>query len=282
MRTTQAHRYARWSIVIAALLVISVFGVYLRRSWLANQARRNSPPSVPASVERSSEGFTYTQGSGDHVLFIVHASSATTFKGNAKDAEKNALLNVWITVMGRKGDRHDVIHTQSCDFYRPVTEKIHDVKTLKSADRGTIACIGEVQMDLQSAADAKRAENAAPGVTVDPRIIRVVTRGVTFDGTTADAHTEQPVDFQFSGGQGRAVGANYGSDDGTLELLRDVHLSLKATPPKNTRNFGKTLADPILIDVTCSSVIFRREAKTAVLKGHVVVNQVTPLMASGE
>src|ERR1017187_4810642 len=128
MRTTQANRYALGSVIIAAVLVIAVFGVYLRRSWQSNEAKKNSPPSVPASVQRSSEGFSYTQGNGEHTLFTVHASSATTFKGapnasSIKDAEKNVLLNVSGTVYGRKGDRNDNIRTNSCDFYRPENER---------------------------------------------------------------------------------------------------------------------------------------------------------------
>jgi len=273
MRRTQANRYALASVIIAAMLVIAVFGVYLRRSWRDREAKKNSPPSVPASVERSSEGFTYTQGSGDHALFVVHASSATTFRGSIKEAEKNLLVNVAITVYGRKGDRNDVIHTDACDFYRPETGKNPDAK--KSSDRGSMICAGEVKMDLQSQKDAKRVSAVPSGTNIDPRIVRVVTKGVTFDSNTADAHTDQPVDFQFSGGQGHAIGANYGSDDGTLELLRDVHLSLKAAPPQSARNQNKTSSAPIPVEVTGSSIVFRREAKTAVLHGPVVVTQVT-------
>jgi lipopolysaccharide export system protein LptA len=280
MRTAQANRYALASIIIAAILVIAVFGVYLRRSWQAKEAKKNSPPSVPASVERTSEGFTYTQGSGDHVLFVVHAASATTFKGapnaaSIKDAEKNVLLNVSITAYGRNGDRNDNIHTNSCDFYQPTSEKNADGKVQKSDDRGSMICAGEVKMDLQSAKDAKRVSDAPPGTVVDPRIVRVVTTGVTFDISSANGHSDQPVDFQFSGGQGHAVGANYGSDEGTLELLRDVHLSLKATPPQSARNQSKSAAAPIPVEVTGSSLLFRRESKTAVLRGPVVVTQVT-------
>jgi len=275
MRTTHANRYALASVVIAALLIISMLAVYLNRSRLANEAKKNSPPSVPASVQRSSEGFTYTQGSENHVLFVLHASSATTFRGSLKDAEKNLLLNVLITVYGRNGDRNDVIHTAACDFYRPESEKIPGPKAPKSADRGSIICASEVQMDLQSAKDAKRVAGEPSGSNLDPRIVRILTKGVTFDSSDADAHTDQPVNFQFSGGQGHAIGANYGSDDGTLELLRDVHLSLRALPPKNARNQSKTSAAPIPIEVTGSSVVFRREAKTAVLRGPVVVTQVT-------
>lgn len=273
MRRTQANRYALASVIIAAMLVIAVFGVYLRRSWCDREAKKNSPPSVPASVERSSEGFTYTQGSGDHILFVVHASSATTFRGSLKEAEKNLLVNVGITVYGRNGDRNDVIRTDACDFYRPETDKNSDAK--KSSDRGSLICAGEVKMDLQSAKDAKRVTDAPAGNNVDPRIVRVVTKGVTFDSGTADAHTDQPVDFRFSGGQGHAIGANYRSNDGTLELLHDVHLSLKAMPPQSARNQSKTSSAPIPIEVTGSSIVFRREAKTAVLHGPVVVTQVT-------
>jgi lipopolysaccharide export system protein LptA len=275
MRRTQANRFALASVIIAAILVIAVFGVYLRRSWRDREAKKNSPPSVPASVERSSEGFTYTQGSGDHMLFVVHASSATTFRGSIKEAEKNLLVNVGITVYGRNSDRNDVIHTDACDFYRPETEKNPDPKAPRSLNRGSIVCAGEVKMDLQSAVDAKRASNALVGGNIDPRIVRVVTKGVTFDSSTADAQTDQPVDFQFSGGQGHATGANYGSGDGTLELLRDVHLSLKATPLQSAKSQNKTSGAPIPIEVTGSSIVFRREAKSAVLHGPVVVTQIT-------
>ena len=208
-------------------------------------------------------------------LFVVHASSATTFRGSIKEAEKNLLLNVGITVYGRNSDRNDVIHTDACDFYRPETDKNSDAKAAKSSGRGSIICAGEVKMDLQSAKDAKRVSNAAAGNNMDPRIVHVITKGVTFDSSTADAHTDQPVDFQFSGGQGHAIGANYGSNDGTVELLHDVHLSLKATPPQSARNQSKSSSAPIPVEVTGSSIIFRREAKTAVLRGPVVVTQVT-------
>src|SRR5580698_5533453 len=137
MRTTQAHRYARWSVIVAAALIVAMVVVYLRRSWQANEAKKNSPPSVPASIERKSEGFSLSRNNGAGTLFTLHASSATTFKGAAnssslKDAEKNVLLDVVITVFGRKGDRNDVIHTYSCDFYQADADKGAGAKAAKS------------------------------------------------------------------------------------------------------------------------------------------------------
>ena len=287
MRRTQANRYAIASVVVAALLVIAVLGVYLRRSRQAAEAKKNSPPSVPSSIERSSEGFTYTSygnqnapGSRDHVVFVVHASSATTFKGapnasSLKDAEKNVLLNVQGTVYGRNEDRNDNIHTNSCDFYQQESDKNSNTKSQKSSDRGSMICSGEVLMDLQSAKDAKRAASAQQGGVSDPRIIHVVTKGVMFEIGSADGHTDQRVDFQFSGGKGTAIGAEYNGDDGTLQLLHDVHLFLNATPPQSAKNQSKTSSAPIPVDVVGSSLIFRREAKTAILHGPVIVTQVT-------
>jgi lipopolysaccharide export system protein LptA len=280
MRRTQANRFALASVIIAAVLVIAVFGVYLRRSWRDKEAKKNSPPSVPASVERSSEGFTYTHSSGEHVLFVVRAATATTFKGvpsgsSIKDVEKNVLADVSGTVYGRNGDRNDRVRTNSCDFYRPENEKGSDAKASGTDDRGSIVCGGEVGMDLQSAKDAKRAASASAEGAIDSRTVHVVTKGVTFDVSSADAHTDQPVAFQFSGGQGTAIGANYKGDDGTLELLHDVHLSLKALPPQSARNPNKSSTAPIPIEVTSSSIVFRREAKSAVLHGPVVVTQIT-------
>jgi lipopolysaccharide export system protein LptA len=287
MRRTQANRYAIASVVVAALLIIAVLGVYLRRSRQAAEAKKNSPPSVPSSIERSSEGFTYTSygnqnapGSRDHVVFVVHASSATTFKGapnasSLKDAEKNVLLNVQGTVYGRNEDRNDNIHTNSCDFYQQESDKNSNTKSQKSSDRGNMICSGEVLMDLQSAKDAKRVASAQPSGVSDPRIIHVVTKGVMFDIGSADGHTDQRVDFQFSGGKGTAIGAEYNGDDGTLQLLHDVHLFLNATPPQSAKNQSKTSSAPIPVDVVGSSLIFRREAKTAILHGPVIVTQVT-------
>ncbi len=280
MRRTQANRYAIASVVVAALLIIAVLGVYLRRSRQAAEAKKNSPPSVPSSIERSSEGFTYTQGSGDHIVFVVHASSATTFKGapnasSLKDAEKNVLLNVRGTVYGRNEDRNDNIHTNSCDFYQQESGKNSNTKSQKSSDRGSMICSGEVLMDLQSAKDAKRGGSPQPGDVSDPRIIRVITKGVTFDISSADGHTDQRVDFQFSGGKGTAIGADYNGDDGTLQLLHEVHLSLNATPPQSAKNQSKSSVAPIPVDVVGSSLIFRRDAKVAVLHGPVIVTQVT-------
>ena len=103
MRTTQAHRYARWSAIVAAVLAVVVLAIYFRRSWQANQAEKNAPPPVPSSIQKSSQGFSWTWGNQDHTLLVLHASNATEFKkGNL-----SVLNDVSVTIYGAKGDRAD-------------------------------------------------------------------------------------------------------------------------------------------------------------------------------
>lgn len=255
MRTTQANRLARGAAIIAALLAIGVFAIYLRRSWQAREMEKHEPPPVPSTVQRSSQGFSFSKVEKDLTLFTVRASSATEFK----DGGRSVLVDVWITIFGRKGDRSDNIHTHSCDY-------------ISNPDR--IVCSGQVQMDLESAEDARRAAAAPKGTADDSRVVHVVTTGVTFDRDSGDSTTEQPVEFHFSGGEGRAVGARYHSDDGVLELHHDVRVKLIVQPSHHeaTQALPPTSSSSP-VDVTGTSLEFRRDARTVVLQGPVVVSE---------
>ncbi len=255
MRTRDANRYARWAAIVASLLAVIVLIVFVRRSWQAHSAEKQAPSPVPAAVERTSQGFTYTKGEGVNKLFTIRASNATVYK----EGNRSLLMDVWITVYGRKGDRNDNIHTRSCDY-------------LESAER--VTCAGEVQMDLESAEDARRAassspDNEPPGGAFVPRIVHVITRGVTFDRDSGDAVTDLPVEFKFPGGEGRAVGANYASANGTLNMRHDIHLNLAPPAPKGTT----TNAAPLPVELDGSSLEFQREAYVILLRGPVLGRQ---------
>src|SRR6202035_3379307 len=85
-------------------------------------------------------------------------------------------------------------------------------------------CNGEVQIELESAADVER---AAKDPSTPPQIVHVETRGVKFDQATGAATTDQPVTFTFPSGSGDAVGAEYNSQEGTLRLLENVRMKLR-------------------------------------------------------
>src|SRR5712691_9529903 len=138
MRRSEAARYARWSAGAALLLASATAGIYLQRKWVEYREKRNAPAPAPKDVTRLSSGLTFSKMDGDRKIFTVEASKATDFK----DKEASLLEDVKITIFGKTGERHDTIHTQSCQY-----EKLG----------GNITCSGEVQMDLQSAAEAERA-----------------------------------------------------------------------------------------------------------------------------
>lgn len=205
MKRSEAARYARWS-ALAALVLVGITGtVYLRRQWVAHVEIKKAPPPLTEDKERQSIGLTLSKNEGDRTIFTVEASKSTDFKGQ----DISLLEDVKITVYGKLGDRHDVIHTQTCNYAK--------------ADGG-IQCSGNVQMDLQSAADVQRAKRKGAS---QANVIHVETSAVTFEKSTGRAQTVQPVKFTFTNGDGDGVGAVYFSEEGVLRLIKDARITLR-------------------------------------------------------
>src|SRR5882724_6710784 len=248
MKRSEAAKYARWSAAAALLLASLTVGVYLERKWVAYREQQKAPPPAPKDVTRLSSGLTFSKGEGTQKIFTVEASKATDFR----DKDASWLQDVKITIFGNKGERHDTIHTQSCQYEKA---------------GGNMACSGEVQIDLESRADAERAAKS-PGIKPEQKV-HVETRGVVFNRATGLARTDQPVKFVFPNGTGEAVGIEYHSEEGTVRLLRDVQLSLK--PPEN-HSAGKKTANVNTkepIRVTGKSLDFGRDSRTMQLDGPV-------------
>jgi len=212
MKRSEAARYARRSALAALVLALITGGIYLERQWVAHVEIKRAPPPLTEDKERQSIGLTLSKNEGDRTIFTVQASKSTDFKG--KDI--SLLEDVKITVFGKMGDRHDVIHTQSCNYAKA---------------NGGIQCDGNVQMDLQSAADAERAKHHAEA---QGNVIHVETRGVTFEKSTGRAQTVQPVKFTFANGDGEGTGAVYFSDEGMLRLTKDVRITIRTTEVPKT------------------------------------------------
>src|SRR5580693_3531485 len=112
MRNSEAQKYARWSLAVAGLLALVVAGVYLRNVWIARQAEKKAPPSVPPTIEQRSNEFAYSKVEGQRTIYTVRASRATEFK----EGSRNLLEDVSIVVYGKNGDRNDTMVTRACDF----------------------------------------------------------------------------------------------------------------------------------------------------------------------
>jgi lipopolysaccharide export system protein LptA len=258
MKRSEAARYARWSALLAFVLAASTGFVYLKRQYTAHVEKRNAPPAPPRDVERQSSGLTFSKVDGTRTIFTVQAAKSTDFKGQ----DASLLEDVLITVFGKNSDRHDVIHTQSCQYAK--------------ADGG-VQCNGEVQMELQSAADAERARQQSAALA---NIIRVETRGVTFERVTGRAQTVQPVKFTFPNGSGDGLGAVYSSEEGQLRLIRDVHLKMNASAA--SKSSGKQSAASSEVDVQGSSLEFGKVSRTLLLSGPVTATTATQQLSAGE
>jgi lipopolysaccharide export system protein LptA len=239
MRRTEAARYARWSAAVALLLACLTAGVYLKRGWQRIIERKAAPPPAPLNVEKQSSGLTFSKMDGPSKIFTVEASKSTDFK----DQNASLLENVIVTIFGKAGDRHDTIHTQSCQYRK---------------DSGGVTCNGDVQIDLESAADVAR---SAKDHAMQPQIVHVETRGVNFDQRTGAAITDQPVTFTFPNGSGDAVGAEYNSQEGTLRLLQNVRLKLEPPAKKDTGKKPPPSGPTEEVLVSGSSLDFGRDAR---------------------
>jgi lipopolysaccharide export system protein LptA len=255
MRNSEARRYARWSAGVAILLAAVVAGEYLRGVWVAKQAAKKAPPAVPAAVEQRSNEFSFSKVEGQRTIYTVRASHTTEFK----EGSRNLLEDVSITVYGKKGERNDTLRTRACDFI---------------SSTGKIGCAGEVRIKLQAGGGAAASANA----------VQVVTSGVSFDRDTGLARTDKQVTFRWPAGEGRAMGVQYNSNDGTLRLDNNVEMTLTISPPGHIP--GGPQAEPTpapeaaepqekAVHLTGDSMLFRRGAHTVQILGAVHALQTT-------
>src|ERR1051326_2405531 len=210
MLRSEAARYARWSAIVALVLASLTALTYFRRNWVRHLEKKNAPPAAPMDVSRQSAGINFKKVEQNRTIFEVAASKSTEFKGH----DANLLEDVRITIYGKTGERHDVMHTRSCEYAR---------------ENGGILCSGEIEIELMTAGDWQRTANdanAAKAVATE-----IQTRGVTFDRASGLARTDQKVTFAFPNGTGEAVGLEYRSEEGTVRLLHDVEFKLTQAAP---------------------------------------------------
>ncbi len=263
MLRSEAARYARWSAAVALLLAAVTTAVYLERHWKTYLDKKKAPPAAPVDVSRLSNGINFKKVDRSQTVFEVQASKSTEFKGQ----DASLLEDVRITIFGKTGERHDVIHTQSCRYGK---------------EDGGITCSGDVQIDLLSAADVQRVSRdpaAAKSLTT-----HVETRDVTFNRSSGIAQTDQQVTLVFPNGNGDAVGMDYDSEEGTVRLRRNVRLTLLQPPGtaarKTSRQTDSQLAQEV--HVKGSSLDFGRETRVMRLHGPAEAETPTERLTAGQ
>ena len=258
MKRSEAARYARWSALTALALASLTVGIYVYRQWIAHVERRKAPPPLAENQERRSIGLTISKNEGDRTIFTVQASKST----DLKTEDISVLEDVTVTVFGKLGDRHDVIHTHSCRYEKA---------------SGSIACSGVVQIDLESAVDAARAHSQT---AAKPNLIHVETSAVTFNRASGKAETSQPVKFTMPNGDGEGVGATYLSDDGVLRLQKDVRITLNETGPFAAGK--KQNAPPSNVILQGTSLELGKQTGRIALDGPATATTPTQQLAAGQ
>ena len=268
MLRSAAARYARWSAMVALVLAAVTLLAYARRDWVRHIEKKNAPPAAPVDVSRQSAAITFKKVEQNHTIFEVAASKSTEFKGQ----DASLLEDVQITIFGKAGNRHDVIHTQSCRY---------------RLEKGDIECSGDVQIDLMNAADARRTAGkpeAAKAVAT-----HIETRGVKFGRASGLAQTDQKVAFAFPSGHGEALGLEYKSEEGTVHLLHDVRFTLQQSAPSAAKArstkpsaAGSQMTPPQEMLVTGSSLDFGRDSRLLHLLGPAEAETKTEHLSAGE
>jgi len=245
MLRSEAARYARWAATVAVVLALTVAGTYAYRSFEAARARRRAPPVVPPAVQKQSAEFSFSKVEQDRKLFTVRASRATEYLAGGLAQ----LEDVWITIYGRTGQRFDNIHTRNCD-YAPTT--------------GKITCSGEVQIDLESAEEARQ----RPG----QRVIHVGTVNVVFNRESGELHTRNPVVFRFPYGHGRGIGVTYSTREAKFTVHREVEFTL-------TAGRGSIAIEPVVL--TGAGLEYQRDSRVMRLLPPVHVKQGSRELSAG-
>jgi lipopolysaccharide export system protein LptA len=258
MLRSEAARYARWSAAIALALAGVTAIVYLERGWIRHVEKKTAPPPAPVDVSRQSVGINFKKGEGNHTTFEVAASHSTEFKGQ----DASLIEDVKITIFGKAGDRHDIIHTQSCRY------------------GSGIVCAGDVQIDLLSALDAVHTANNPAAAAA--RTTHVETRGVRFDRASGVAQTNQRVTFKFPNGTGSATGLEYKSEEGTVRLLNNVQLTLTQSAASDGNAEGADRPAQQEVHVRGTSLDFSRDTRVMHLRGPAEAETPKERLSAGE
>lgn len=201
MRITVA-RLRQAILILAGLLVAVLIGFFAYARYRIHRIERDLPAKLGINIQQTASGYTYSQSSGGHTLFTIHASRLIQYKsgGNA------TLHDVSITLYGPAGSsRVDKIY--GSDFsYDPKGQ--------------IVQALGKVSIDLQGFGSGNASKQDR---------IHVTTSGLVFNQKTGTADTDKYTEFAFPKASGNCTGAHYNSKTGVLVLDSQIEMTTTAT-----------------------------------------------------
>lgn len=190
-------RLRRGILILGGLLVAILIGFLTYAHYRLRRFEHDLPARLGVNIQQTANGYTYSQSSGGHTLFTIHASKLIQFRrgGNA------ALHDVSITLYGPPGSKR--------------TDKIYGANFDYDAKDQIIRAQGAVEIDLQG---------LGSGTASAANTIHVKTSGLVFNQKTGEADTSQYTEFAFPKASGNATGAHYDSRTGVLTLDSRVNM----------------------------------------------------------
>ncbi len=211
----------RTLVLVAGCLVVVALIVFLGVGrWRSRLNLREIPKKLGINIQQEANGVTYTQASGGHTLFKIHASKVVQLKQGGK-----ALLHdVQIELYGDDGKRVDRIAGDEFEYDqkegRAVAAGPVEI-TLMQPGQSASSAPGSAGPRSKGTVLANATQDAAQGE------IHVKTSGLTFDQKSGLAATPNKVDFSVRQGSGSSIGATFDSDKGLLVLNSAVQLDLR-------------------------------------------------------
>jgi lipopolysaccharide export system protein LptA len=213
MRLTLA-RLRQGIVVLACLLAVVLAGFFFYARYRVRRFEKDLPGKLGMDIQRTANGFTYSQSSQGHTLYTIHASKLFEYKtgGHA------TLRDVEITLYGAPGsNRSDKIYGSEFDYDKAT---------------GIVTARGAVQIDLASFGGDNPPSPPQPGMQPAPqdpgdaqqKTIHIKTSGLVFNQKTGEATTQEHTEFALPRAAGSSTGASYNSKTGLLVLDKDVVL----------------------------------------------------------
>lgn len=197
MRITVA-RLRRAILILACLLMAVLIGFFVYARYRLHRLERDLPARLGINIQQTASGYTYSQSSGGHTLFTIHASRLIQYKrgGNA------TLHDVSIMLYGPPGSNR-IDRISGSDFDYDPKDQIVQAR-------------GAVSIDLQGLGSNNTAQQDR---------IHVTTSGLVFNQKTGEADTGQHTEFAFPKASGSCTGAHYNSRTGVLVLDSQIALT---------------------------------------------------------
>ncbi len=199
----------RWVLIAGALLLVAVLAAFIGYGrYRAMKAYRQIIARSGVSLTHDSNGVTYSQSIKGKKIFTLRAKTESSL-GNGNYALHDAELLLY----NRNGDAADHIYGSEMEYDQ--NEQVARAK-------------GEVFMDIQppqglANGGRTQTQTGKPRPASAP-VIHVRTSGLVYVRKLGVAATQQQVEFNYGDMACTALGAEFNTNENTVNLLANVHM----------------------------------------------------------